>query len=638
MLILQNAASRAILGTRNASMRVLQHSKSAKKPPLTFHATRLLGRGEHANTFSRALILEEKPGQAQEQQDAGPAFRNAPTLTFRKVKSGGIQQPDSPFFTKIDEPTHEPSSEEIPGETIYALATAPGRAGIAIVRISGPACKEIYQGLCPRGGKLKPRRAHVRKLCDPDEHTRILDFNSIVIPFVSPHSSTGEEVLELHIHGGPATVKAVLEAIPRCKSASKIRYAEAGEFTRRAFYNDRLDMGQVESLGHMLSAETEQQRRAAVCGNSKTLMVRYGDWRTELVAARAEMEALIDFSEDQHFDESPAELLSNITAKVKNILKLIAQHEAASQKGELLKNGIRISLLGPPNAGKSSLLNQLVGREASIVSQEAGTTRDIIEVSLDIRGYLCTFADTAGLRTQPPTSSTDDPVSQIGAVEQEGIRRAKAKASESDIIIALASIEPCSSPSHGFEICYDVETLTLAAEAPQSIIVINKSDRVPAETLTTLIDEFKSWALPATVISDENLPILTISCQDAAEEQNPNSVWKTEDPGNINQLTNSLVRTFENMTSLPVDEQELLGVTARQAQLLLECATHLGDYLAEANPYFEEGNGEGGCDIVLAAEHLRSAAYCLARVTGKGEAGDIEEVLGVVFEKFCVGK
>lgn len=235
---------------------------------------------------------------------------------------------------------------------------------------------------------------------------------------------TGEDILELHIHGGHATVKAVLAAIGQCRSKHTIRYADAGEFTRRAFQNDRLDLGQVEALSDALSAETEQQRRAAMRGNSGKLGRIYEEWRQLLLAARGELEALIDFSEDQHFDESPAELMRNVTSQIGPILQAIRRHQKGSRCGELLKRGIRISLLGPPNAGKSSLLNVIVDREASIVSEEAGTTRDIVEVSVDIGGYLCVFADTAGLRSP----------SSIGGVEQEGIRRAKAKAKDSDLV------------------------------------------------------------------------------------------------------------------------------------------------------------------------------------------------------------
>ena len=411
-------------------------------------------------------------------------------------------------------------------------------------------------------------------------------------------------------------MKAVLSAIPRCALKFPIRYAEPGEFTRRAFQNNRLDLAQVEALSDTLSAETEQQRRAAVRGNSGNLGRTYEGWRQQLLYARGELEALIDFSEDQHFDESPAELLTNVTAQVKVMLRSIASHEAASHRGELLKRGIRISLLGPPNAGKSSLLNQIVGREASIVSQEAGTTRDIVEVSLDVRGYLCTFADTAGLRAEAAQMVKSDSV--IGAIEQEGIRRAKAKAGESDVIIALASVEPSDK---GWSIRYDTETLEIAARAQQALVVINKSDSVSPTVLSDLLSDFR--IATSTLISVQDIPVLAISCKDALSTS-------TNDPGNINQFISQLVTAFENMTTLPTDLEDLLGVTERQRQLLSSCSEHLLGFMAEAEQS-EEGRET---DIVLAAEHLRAAANCLSRITGRGEASDVEEVLGVVFEKY----
>ncbi|RDL35261.1 Uncharacterized protein BP5553_07192 [Venustampulla echinocandica] len=515
-----------------------------------------------------------------------------------------------------------PSSTHTNGnDTIYALSTAPGRAGIAIVRISGPGCLEIYSALCPGKWNPKHRYAGVRTLYDPSSTTlNILDTDALVIRFEAPKTVTGEDVMELHVHGGPATVKAVLSAIPRCKTSSPVRYAEPGEFTRRAFENNRLDLAQVEALSDTLSAETEQQRRAAVRGNSKVLGRTYEGWRQQLLAARGEMEALIDFSEDQHFDESPAELLSSISAQVNTMLQSIEHHESASHRGELLKRGIRISLLGPPNAGKSSLLNQIVGREASIVSQEAGTTRDIVEVSLDIRGYLCTFADTAGLRTEstPHPGRKLEPV-VIGVIEREGIRRAKEKASESDLIIALASVEPLPH-GKGWYIHYDAETINLASSASRAVLVVNKCDRLSKDKLMDLLADFKS----EVGAKADNTPLVTISCHDALEKSGVNE----KDPGNIHYLMTQLVEVFKNMTGLPMEMQDLLGVTERQRQLLSACSEHLDDFL-------EEGKERDGreCDIVVAAEHLRSAANCLARVTGRGDAGDVEEVLGVVFEK-----
>lgn len=528
----------------------------------------------------------------------------------------------------------------------------------------------------------------------------ILDSEALVLYFPAPKTVTGEDVLELHVHGGSATVKAVLSAIPRTAETGggggggggAIRYAEPGEFTRRAFLNDRLDLSQVESLSATLAAETEQQRRAAVRGSSGALGRTYEGWRRQLVAARAEMEALIDFAEDQHLDESPALLARNVTAQVRAIRGRIGVHEEAGRRAELLRGGVRVALLGPPNAGKSSLMNRLVGREASIVSGESGTTRDVVEAHLDIRGYLCTFADTAGFRTVAVRTgsgtgtesgsrsglgndngdviimdSEGSRYMEIGAVEQEGIRRARAKALESDVIVVLASIEPSSSSSSlggGYQIRYDVETLRLAADCPQRLVVVNKSDAVSGDDLDTLVEEFKSSVLGKIKGLEATQPIL-ISCKEAGTAQSGSrnrrshsrsGVVVDEDPGGIRGVADHLVSAFAAMTALPVALQDLHGVTERQRQLLAECRAQLEEYLDKVGGGYAvdvgvddpELGSEGRRDvedeevmvedsdepdITVAAEHLRYAANCLGRITGRGEAGDVEEILGVIFEK-----
>lgn len=444
----------------------------------------------------------------------------------------------------------------------------------------------------------------------------MLDSEAVVLNLPGPKTVTGEDMLELHVHGGSATVKAVLSAVAVCSQQGSIRYAEPGEFTKRAFLNDRLDLAQVESLSDTLSAETEQQRRVAVRGSSGILGRTYEGWRESLLQARAEVEAIIDFSEDQHFDESPVELLQNVTRQVEDILTSIEVHESASQRSELLRNGIRIALLGPPNVGKSSLMNQIIGREASIVSGEAGTTRDIVEAHLDIRGYLCTFADTAGFRT------ADNESTPIGAVEQEGIRRARARALDSDIVIVLASIE--QDTSGDFYLSHDSETLELLKTVGQGFVVINKRDVLPEDELQDLVTEFQA-SVSSIANSTSDFPYVLVSCRDAKDQSG-----FEKDPGGVQGVADRLGSLFSHMTSLPADQQDLHGVTERQRQLLVQCRRHLEDYVG--NTTSEDVLDE--LNFVVAAEDLRYAANCLARITGRGEAGNIEEVLGVIFEKY----
>ncbi|PHH75306.1 hypothetical protein CDD80_2492 [Ophiocordyceps camponoti-rufipedis] len=342
-------------------------------------------------------------------------------------------------------------------DTIYALSSGPGRAAIAVIRLSGPACLhacqcDVYRSLCPGKPTPRPRMATMRKLLD--KQAGVLDPQALVLFLPGPATVTGEDVLELHVHGGRATVRAVLAAVPLTTTMTeteRVRYAEPGEFTRRAFLSGKMDLAQVEALGHGLEAETELQRRAAVEGSSGSLGRRYEAWRRRLLEARAELEALIDFSEDQHFDESPAELMAGVVTGVEAMVRDMKLYREMGQRGDLLRRGIRVALLGPPNVGKSSLMNIVVGREASIVSDEAGTTRDVVEASLDLRGYLCSFADTAGFRAVG------------GKVEAEGMRRARVQAGDADVVVVVASIEVGAD---GPMVLYDAETVSLSAGAP----------------------------------------------------------------------------------------------------------------------------------------------------------------------------
>lgn len=516
---------------------------------------------------------------------------------------------------------------------------------------------QIYKSLCPNHPLPKPRYAALRTLYDPTQPptaNTILDAGALVLYFPSPRTATGEDILELHIHGGPAITKAVLSAIAQTNTPEQtVRYAEPGEFTRRAFMNDRLSLPQIEALGDTLSADTEQQRRLAVRGSSDALLNRYERWRQGLLYARGELEALIDFSEDQHFDESTEELVSSVAAQVRTLSVQIGFHIANASRGELLRNGIRVALLGAPNAGKSSLLNRVVGKEAAIVSTEQGTTRDIVDIGVDLGGWYCKLGDMAGIRAEG--SSGDGEGVVIGAVEKEGIRRARERALESDVVIVVLSLEDTAT---GVQLFVEPEVLGAVNDCVEAgkclVVAVNKCDKlhtamesgVPQSLSDTIHDIFPSVPVDR---------VFTISCEEA--RQGASSLNTTTDPGNLQVFLRGLIATFEQIASpLGVGGdggqydisywEDSLGVTHRQSSNLQICLDHLDDFLSQASsaechdsssrerelgPL--DSHVESEVDIVTAAEHLRFAADMLAKITGKGESGDVEDVLGVVFEK-----
>lgn len=445
-------------------------------------------------------------------------------------------------------------------------------------------------------------------------------------------------------------VKSVLGAISLHNQKHRIRYADPGEFTQRAFFNGRLDLTQVEALGDTLHAVTEQQRRLAVRSSSGNVLTRqYELWRQQLLEARGELEALIDFSEDQHFDESPAALISSVTQQVYKLLENIRIFKKNAIKGEMLRKGISITLVGEPNAGKSSLLNKIVGREAAIVNQEAGTTRDIVEVGLDVKGWYCRISDTAGLRkhsNEQNKSSTDIP-KIVGEVEREGMRRAKERVLESDLVIIILPVEAIDSlglKDIDLRLNLDQQVLDLVnesyAKGKNILAIINKIDKIctnQAAVLTNLKNAVKT-SLP--FLSTDR--IFTVSCENV---QKPSQI-ENANPGNILLFIEGLVTCFEDMTSaisgkIEMDTQNAeidksvweisLGASERHRLLLEECQRHLESFLETAQL---KNLDEENIDIVVAAESLRAAAISIGKITGReGGPGDVEEVLGVVFEK-----
>lgn len=299
-------------------------------------------------------------------------------------------------------------------DTIFALSSGVVPAGVAVFRLSGPATRESVAAVA--GGVPQPRRASLRGLRHDDG--TLID-RGLVIFFPGPNSFTGEDCAEFHVHGGRAVVAAV---VARLAGLPGLRAAEAGEFTRRAFENGRMDLTAVEGLADLVAAETEQQRRAALRQAEGELARLYESWRMGLTRVRGLVEADLDFDDE---GDIPGSVAERAWAEAAVLRKAIAAHLDDRGRGERLRRGVEVMLMGPPNAGKSSLLNALARRDVAIVTAEAGTTRDLIEVHVDLNGYPMTIVDTAGLREAD------------GLVEREGIRRARNRAAAADLVLWL---------------------------------------------------------------------------------------------------------------------------------------------------------------------------------------------------------
>lgn len=311
------------------------------------------------------------------------------------------------------------------GDTIFALSSGPPPAGVAVIRLSGPKVRFGLETLI--GAVPEPRRAVLRTVRSPDG--AVLD-RGLVLFFAGPASFTGEDVAELHVHGGRAVIAAMLDTLARIEG---FRPAEAGEFTRRALGNARLDLTQVEGLADLVAAETEAQRRQALRQSEGTIARLYEGWRERLVRARGLIEADLDFADE---DDIPGSVSDEAWAIAGKVRQEITNH-VDDRRGERVRDGIDIVVLGPPNAGKSSLVNAIARRDVAIVTPEAGTTRDVIEVRVDLGGYAATLVDTAGLRAA------------TGVVEREGIRRAEARAAVADVVLWLgdARERPAAAPA-----------------------------------------------------------------------------------------------------------------------------------------------------------------------------------------------
>jgi tRNA modification GTPase len=450
--------------------------------------------------------------------------------------------------------------------TIFALSSGRPPAAIAVVRVSGPRAGVALGKLI---GRLpEPRKAALARVRDPASG-EVID-EALALWFPAPRSETGEDVAELQLHGGQAVIAGVLDALGRIEGC---RPAEAGEFTRRAFENGRLDLTAVEGLADLIAAETPAQRRLAFRQLKGLIGDRAEAWRRRLIEALALVEARIDFSDEA---DVPEDLIGPALYAAQQLRDEIAGVLADGRRGERLRDGLVVAIAGPPNAGKSTLLNRLARREAAIVSPYAGTTRDVIEVHLDLDGYPVTLLDTAGIR------DSDE------SVEQEGVRRARERAAAADLVLWVID-GSVGGPA--------------IEDQPKNIgnaaiwLVRNKVDRAAASSYADAAkhdsNEYEFTVL-ISALTGTGMEALTVALSDYA-------------------------KTYFAST------ESALITRARHRRALEETVAALDRAMARDHANDEE----------LIAEELRSAATTLGRLTGRV---DVEDILDVIFRDFCIGK
>lgn len=455
-------------------------------------------------------------------------------------------------------------------ETIFALSTAAGVAGVAVFRISGPRAGEAIDALSG-GPRPEPRVARLLSLRDPSDASEI--DRALGLWFPGPQSFTGEDVVELHVHGGLSVIAGVVKALSAIEG---FRAAEAGEFTRRAFDNGKLDLSEVEGLADLISAETEAQRRQALRQMDGALSNLSEAWTQRLLRILAHIEAVIDFPDE----DLPESVSAELQVGISELISELEQYLDDEGIGERLREGLSLAILGAPNAGKSSLLNALAKRDAAIVSETAGTTRDVVEVHLDLGGYPATLADTAGLRQLGEDAQA--------AIEAEGIRRARARAEAADMKIAVFDLNAWP----------DLDPATLDLVDSATIVVLNKTDICGAPSLG------QGTAGPLSSASD----IVAVSAREAYGLSDLVAILKTKAAELMSGAGEAPVITRSRHRA--AFEDCLAALRRTQAMDVTE-------------------------DAELLAEDLRLAMRALGRIAGRV---DVEDLLDVVFRDFCIGK